>query len=940
MPKIATYYPSSKMLLGLALIAAMQQTPYCLADDNLAGQYYEDALVAYRKQEYDDAIIQLQNALQLNSKYIAAHILLGELYLQKKSLSAAEVHILKANELGADRSLTVKLLAQLYLYEIKYSRLLKEIDPKQYQPYLQPDLYVFRGHAFLQLNRIGEALNEYDMAARLDPERVDAIIGRANALIRRGDLNGADLAADKAMAVQANNAGTWYVKGSIKHAQTDLENAIKDYDRAIALQPDYSDARIARAGALMDLKQDERAEEDLKYLREHYPFDPKAAYLHAVLLERNGQKEASIKELEAASDIVIKVKPEYLSQHSQTLMLSALINYSLNRFDLAAEYLRQYIKHYPSHLGPYKLLATILLKRNEADQVIDLLKPLAARNPNDHRLLFLLGSAYMDVGKHDQANALLEKVSAADNINENLHTELGLNRLAIGQEDQAIEELESAIESDPGNAQAGIPLVAIYVKNGEAEKALQIAERLYQQSPKNLTLLNLLGTTQVATRNLKQARLSFEKAVEIDPSFITAHLNLSKLDVAENKADQAKSRLIKLNQQFPENIPVLLELSTIDQASGNYDEAKQWLDKAFRIDQKSMPVLLAQIDLMLKMRRGSEALQIAQTAELIDRYDERLMPALARCYLATDNREKAIGVYRRMVEQARFNVRKIYTAALYQIDIGDYYNAIKTLKKAVLADKKHIPSQIALTEMELYHGEPVFARNRAKDLLEQYPDRAFPYRLLGDIAMKDGDFGLAASRYQSAFQREPNANLMMKLYQSLNQSGQNDRAFDLLEQWIKNHPKDHAPLMALAEELLQRSKTSQAQKHYEFLLSQYPDDPRILNNLAYIYFESGNDNALAYAEKARKLAPEQVSTNDTLGWILVNTGKVEEGLHYLRNAQSRMAQNPEVRYHIAVALNKLQRKEEAKLELEQALKSNVPFNGSEQAKALLQQLEN
>ncbi|QPK61883.1 PEP-CTERM system TPR-repeat protein PrsT [Methylomonas sp. LL1] len=927
----------ASLLLALNLLCSFNQG---VADDNLAGNYYEEALAAYRKHDNADAIIHLKNAIQQNQNFVAAHILLGEIYLQQKSLSEAEVQLGLANQMGADKSLTIKSLAQLYLYQIKYEQLLKDIDPGQYDRQLQPELYIFRGHAYLQLNQVDEALNAYEMAAKIDPGRVDALIGRANALLRRSDLAGADQAADQALQMQPDNAGTWYVKGSIKHTQAQLEEAIKDYDKALELMPDHQDARISRAGLLMDLHRNEQAMQDLEYLRQNYPFDPKAAYLHAVLLGRIGQQEASIKELEAAADIIVSVKPEYLTQHSQTLMLSGLINYSLKRFDPAAEYLRLYIKKYPEQTGPYKLLASILLSKNEPEQVISLLRPLMSSNPHDRRLMFLLGTAYMNAGKHDQANTLLEKASVQETGGENIQTEIGLTRLSMGQEQLAIQELESAIQANPGNSQAGIPLVAIYVNNGEAKKALRVAEGLYNKASKNLTLLNLLGTAQVATQDLKQARRSFEKAVELDPAFITAHINLSKLDVAEKKIDSAQQRLQKLNQQFPENIAVLLELSTVEQAKGDNGAATRWLEKARGIDQKSMQVLLAQIELKLKMGQAIDALNIAQAAELIDKYDPQLMEALARCYLATDSRGKALDVYRRMAEQARLNVKKLYRVAGYQMAVQDYSEAINTLKKAVLTDGKHIPSQIALTELELNYGKPVFAMSRANNLLKDYPKSAFPHQLLGDIAVHEKNASLAASHYQNAFDLEPNTQLLMKLYQSLKQTEQHDKAFELLQQWVKKHPKDSVPLAALAEEQLQKGKIAEAQKYYEFLLSQYPNEPLFLNNLAYIYFNNGNGKALAYAEKAQKLAPDQASGNDTLGWILVNNGKAEEGLHYLRNAHSRMSQNPEIRYHIAVALDQLQRKEEARQELEQALKLNIPFTGIEQARALLEKLRN
>lgn len=926
----------SKIILPIALITS--HTNWALADGRLAGEFYEKALVAHRNSEDATAIIELKNAIQHNPNYVTAYLLLGEIYLQQKSLSEAEVNLSLAKQLGVDKSLIAKPLAQLYLYEIKYKQLIDEIDPADFSSDLQADLHIFRGHAYLQLNQTNEALNEYAKTAEIDATRADAIIGKANALLRRGEIKEATDAAELAAKLEPNNPGVWYVKGSIKHVQTDLEGAIKDYDKSIELMPDYQDARIARAGVLMDMHQDQRAKQDLEYLRKNYPFDPKAAYLNAVLLERNGEKEASQKELVAAADIIAAVKPQYLIQHGPTLMLSGLVNYSLQRTELAAEYLRLYIKNFPEQPGPYKLLASILLAKNEPEQVIDLLKNQQIKYPKDHRMMFLLGNAYMQAGKHDQANRLLEQATNLQNEDDSMHTELGLSRLSMGQEGLAIPQLEAAIKINPGDSQAGVPLTAIYIQNGESEKALRVAEGMYQQNPKNLTLLNLLGMAQVSAQQLKEARHSFEQAIAIDSEFITAAINLSKLDLSENKIDSAKNRLQKLLKKQPENMAVLLELAATEQAAGDLDAANRWLEQARKIDSDDLSVLLMQAELNLKMNRAPEALNIAQTAELIDKGNMQTLDVLARSYLATDSREKALGVYRRMAEQARLDVRKLYKVANYQIQAGDQHDAINTLKKAVQADETHIPSQMALTELELNYGKPVLAVSRAQNLLKDHPKRGFPHQLLGDIAAHDNDFAQAVNHYQAGFDLEPNTLLLMKLYQSLKQTRQNDQAVTMLTEWLKKNPLDYIPMAALAEEYLQSGQLSEAQKYYETLLKQFPDEPKFLNNLANIFLHTGNDKALMLAEKAQQLAPDKASSNDTLGWILVKQGKAEQGLSYLRNAHARQSQDPEIRYHIAVALTQLQRNEEAKQELEQALKPNLPFNGMDQAKELLKKL--
>ncbi len=927
-------FPLKKLLLILALNPI--QMSY--ADDVQAGKFYEEALQSYRNQNNAEAIIQLKNALQQNEKYVAAHVLLGDIYLQQKSLSAAEVELSLAKQLGADPSLIVENLAKLYTYQIRYNDLLREIDPVHFNTEVRPVLHVYRGNAYLQLNLISEALNEFDIALQIAPDQINAVIGRANALLKRGDIKGADQAAEKALQIQPNDPGTWFAKGSIKHASMELDDALKFYDKAIELNPEHVDTRLARAGLLMDLKQDEKAMQDLEYLRRTDPLEPKAAYLHAVLLERNSQKEAATKELEVAADIITGIKPEYLTAHGPTLMLSSLVNYSLQRFDLAAEYLRLYVKQYPEQSGPYKLLASILLQKNEPEQAIDLLRPLQIRNPQDQRLAFLLGSAFMQAGKHDMANTMFGKAASLGNDSGNLQTEIGMNRLAMGQEQAAVQDFEAAFKRNPDAIQAGIPLVALYMSRGEPEKALKTAQALHEKASKNFTLLNLLGIAQFNTGQYKQARQSFEEAIELDPNFLDAKINLSKLDVSEKNFDQARQRLQALQQNQPGNIDILIELARVEQSAGRFEAANDWLTKAKIIDQKSLPTLLALVDLDLKMGKAAEASTAAQAAEMIDKNNPQVIDALARSYLANNNREKALGVFIRMADQARFNVKQLYKAARYQIDAGDYFEAIKTLKKAVLVDENHIPSQIALTEMELNHGKPVFALNRAESLLKQYPNRAFPHQLLGDIADHDKNFSLANSHYQSAFELEPDTTSLMQLYESLKKISQLDKAFNLLDQWIKKHPQDQLPTVAFANELLKNGKFKEAEKHYDALLKQFPNEPQFLNNLAYIYLNTGNDKALSYAEQAQKLAPDQAASNDTLGWIMVNQGQAEQGLHYLRNAHSRLSQDPEIRYHIAVALSKLQRKEEAKQELVEALKSKTSFNGQEQAKALLEKL--
>ncbi len=410
--------------------------------------------------------------------------------------------------------------------------------------------------------------------------------------------------------------------------------------------------------------------------------------------------------------------------------------------------------------------------------------------------------------------------------------------------------------------------------------------------------------------------------------------------MAAKKHDQAKQRLTELNKKFPRNIAVLLELAQVDQLTGDYDKAGEWLEQAKKIDDKSLPVILALIDVKLKAGKHPEALNIALDGHKLLGRNPQLLEALVRCYVATGQQRSATAVLQGMTNDVGFDAKRLYQISRQQTALADYPGAIRSLQKAVQSNATYLPAQIALAELQLNHGERIYALNGAQSLLEQYPDKAIGYRLLGDIDSHDKNFSHAVTNYQTALDKEKSADLLMRLYLALKQANDAPKAFSILEQWVTAHPKDEIPMLAIAEEHLQAKQWEKAQKYYEQLLKDNKNQPLLLNNLAYIYFITGNPKALSYAEQAQKLTPDLPSSNDTLGWILVNNDQAERGLEYLRTAHARSAQDPEIRYHLAVALYRLNRIEEARLELEQALQEKQTFNGIEDARALLNKLKN
>jgi Flp pilus assembly protein TadD len=97
------------------------------------------------------------------------------------------------------------------------------------------------------------------------------------------------------------------------------------------------------------------------------------------------------------------------------------------------------------------------------------------------------------------------------------------------------------------------------------------------------------------------------------------------------------------------------------------------------------------------------------------------------------------------------------------------------------------------------------------------------------------------------------------------------------------------------------------------------DNPIVLNNLAWIYLETGDERALEMARLADQAAPKNPDIEDTLGWVLVENGAAGEGLSYLRASARARPQNATIQYHLGVAYQRVGDSEGARGALKKAL---------------------
>jgi cellulose synthase operon protein C len=601
-----------------------------------------------------------------------------------------------------------------------------------------------------------------------------------------------------------------------------------------------------------------------------------------------------------------------------------------------------YVKRSPGNPAARKLMGSILFNRGQYDRAIQVLKPALAQIPNDYRLLTMLGTAYLKKGRHLRAIELLDRAVAVGGEAVEARTQLGLSLLARGQSEGGLEQLGEVFAKAEDARLAGMTLVIERLKRHQNKEAVTIAKLLSERNPENMNLLNLLASAEIAVGDIPSATKHLEQILKKDGGFLAAKINLAKIDLAAGRVMQARERMNQALKDHPGNTLVLTELARLEEASGNAKNALELLRKAVALNESSVPANLQLGEMYMRLGMKQELSLHMQKLERLFPDDIQVMRMIGVAHLSQGDPDKAKLLFRHMSKAAGYNQTILLDAASLSRTAGDMEGATWSLMKVLEDNPGSMPALIAMAEVQLVSGRLESAAETINTMIKFHPEAPSSYRLQADLAMAKGKFPQAIAGYKKSIAMGGSQNVTLSLYRAYLLSGDVKSGVTFLEDTIKSMPKgnDSRGLKKyLAEGYMRLGDLNAAGATYEGLIDSGLRDPDVYNNLSMIRFKQGGEGALELARKAHALQPDNPAISDSLGWILVKTGKPAQGLRYLRNANLRASSSKSIRYHIASALVDLGRNEEAQKELESLLGAGGDFEGKSDAKVLLQRLK-
>ena len=911
------------------LLAALAPPGAAFALPEEAETYVQSADQLIQKGDLRGAVIQLRNAIQKAPDDGALRVKLGQIYLALGDPIAAEATVVAARERGVPEELTAALLAEAIYQQGDFGRLLKAVPAGNRPAKAESAVRTMRGLAYLAVGEYPNAETMLHDAEKLDPSAFGPKLALVNLYLATGKNVEADREADAALALAPDNSQALAAKGRVLVAQGDAAGALEKLSAAIQRDPNNTQALLMRVTILVKQGDLDASQKDLDKVMARSPKSVQALYLQALIYAQRG-------DFQKADEAITKISGAF-GQFVQAYYLAGMIKYRLGQWEIAGDYLARYSAREPNVAGPHTVLAAIALQKGNTARAVDEIQKSLKLAPNDVEALNLAGQIYSARGEPDKALEALEAAGKARPDSPTLQAQLALVRIDRGETTTGLDELEKILKSDPKAPGVGMVLVLSALRVGDVDRASEAAESLAKNEPDNLLYQELLGMTRFAKRDLPGAEAVFKQILDKNPDLAPARKNLAQVYLAMRRNDDARRLYEAALKRNPSDVDSLVALAEISVAEGKIDEAAKYLKSAQAASAKSPAPGLSLVALFESQKNWPAALSAVQELQTSFQQDPEVASALARVQIESGDTARGLQTYRQAMEASPKSLPLLerYAAALFANK--DYPAARDILRRALNLAPNSDQIKLQLVAVEYKASGADAAISVARSFTASDPQNPLGEILAAQVLAENGKAAEGIDLLQKTLAQKPSSRVVAAITSLQLAAGQPEQALALLQQWLDKHPDDVALLFRMAEIHISMKKYDVALGEFARLAQERAFDAIVLNNLAWLYQRNGDPRAQNVAERAYRIAPiPQIA--DTLGWILTQQGGADKGLTYLTEAGNALPTNGDVQFHLAVALDKTGKPDDARKILQKIVASDANFDSKEDAKRLLSQL--
>lgn len=414
-------------------------------------------------------------------------------------------------------------------------------------------------------------------------------------------------------------------------------------------------------------------------------------------------------------------------------------------------------------------------------------------------------------------------------------------------------------------------LVSVYLGMGEMAKAAQVLELIEEKTEEEIYSLGLVY------ESMGQKERAYKKFGEFfagNPNSVGIGVKLVQFNIAEKRFAEAESLSTMLLRNFPQSPEVLSVTGTLEYLT----------------------------------RDTARALELYNAALEIDSLNEESLRSVAHIHIVRGQYPEAIAAYRKLVEQE---------------EIGAVYR--RGLAFLLFHDKQFEEAEMILDELieekpedsELYYYRAlIYSESDRHDQASSEFENALELDSLNEELWKEYCYyhiqeknaekaSEVVQRYLSVFPESGPA-WRFKGY-ALNMQKKHSEAAEALKKAVEIDSTDFYAWFELGSALEREKKIEDAAGAFRKVLLLRPDDAAAANYLGYMWAEKGMhlDSAKLLIEKALDKEPENGAYLDSYAWVLYQMGEYDEAYKYMKEAISKLDDDPILFSHLGDILFKL-----------------------------------
>lgn len=800
-----------------------------------------------------------------------------------------------------------------------------------------------RGDSMLLSRRIGRVLVTacvIGLAACSSPtEKANKFYGKGTVFLQQGELDKARIEFQNALQIKEDMTSAWFGLAQVAERKGEWDKMFGFLNKVVDWDPQHLQANIKLGRLLLAAGKLDKALAISDTTMALAKDNAEVLALRAAVLYKLDDRKGAVDLANAA----LAKEPNNID----ALVVLATERLAAKDAGKAIEYLDRSLEVDEKNIALQLIKIQALDALVKLDSAEEVFRKLIAMYPDIRALRHILAQFYLSHGRKDAAEAEYRAVATENSTDVTARLDLVRFVNAVNGQKAAMQELEGMIAKDPSSNDLKFALASMYLAQNSRKAAEAIFQSIIQKAGDNqdgIRARGLLAASFLAGGDKKAAQVLINEVLAKDQRNEQGLLLKASLAMDERQFDQAIADLRSILRDVPDSARALLMLAKVHDLAGSPELAQEHYLKAFQASKQTAAFGMAYGEFLLRRNQPARAEGVAED---ILRTAPGNVPAMKLLAQARIGRGDWVGAQavaddlRKLGDQgqAAEQIHGVVFAAR-----KNYAESIAAFKRAFDAAPLEVQPLVALVRTYLQAGKTDEAIKFLNSVVQASPGNIGARMLQGQLYADGGNKAAAAQAYQAVISQQPKnpaghvgmANMHLR-------AGEYAEAEQAVAQGLAAVPGDFSLRLTRAGIYEMSGRFDEAIKLYEELLKERPNADVLANNLASLLTDHRTDKASlarAHGLAQRFKRSEIPQFQDTLGWISYKQGKADEAVQLIGDASKKLPDLPEFRYHLGMSYLAINKKDEARKELEKALSlgDGKNFIGVEQAKQALKGL--